>query len=224
MLIDLAAAIDRWGMTPRNVIHVGAHFGQEVDEYRALGVQRIVLMEPQPRCPKKLRKRFRGDANVQIVPCAAGSIESDGGRASMHVVRRNKGQSSSLLKPLTHLVRYPKITFKRRIEVQIRALDRITADVNDRESFDLLNIDVQGYELEVLKGAGETLTHIDTLITEVNCEESYEGGAMIDELDALLTPLGFERVETEWSDSGWGDGLYTRRRSSQELDGGAAEQ
>jgi FkbM family methyltransferase len=97
MLIDLATAIEQHSLQIGDVIHCGAHHGEEVLDYRSHGATRIVLIEPQPKCVRKLRSRFRKDPNISIVSCAAGPHEADGTTATMYVERKNKGQSSSLL-------------------------------------------------------------------------------------------------------------------------------
>ena len=72
-------------------------------------------------------------------------------------------------------------------------------------------MDVQGYELEVLKGAKETLCHIDYVYCEVNRNEIYENNALIEEIDAYLSFYGMTRIETSWwPDSDWGDAFYMR--------------
>ncbi len=214
MLIDLQNAADQHGLTIRNVIHCGAHHGEEVDDYRRHGAEHIILVEPQPKCLKLLRKRFREDDRVQIVACAAGPHEADGTSATMYVERKNKGQSSSLLKPLKHLADYPKIKFRKRIDVPVRSLDAIMSDRPDRQQFNFISLDVQGFELEVLRGATETLEHIDAILTEINREEMYEGCPMAEDLDGFLTPYGFNRVDTNWSGGGWGDALYIKSSST----------
>jgi hypothetical protein len=70
-------------------------------------------------------------------------------------------------------------------------------------------MDVQGYELNVLKGAVETLKDIDYIWTEVNYEELYNTCALMEDLDAFLEPLGFKRMFN--SDyGGWGDAYYKK--------------
>ena len=78
--------------------------------------------------------------------------------------------------------------------------------------YNFINIDVQGYELEVFKGAEETLKHIDLILTEINKEEMYEGCALIGEMDEYMSERGFQRIATYWQQDGetWGDGLYLR--------------
>jgi len=48
----------------RGVIHVGAHQGQEVDQYLAHGCEWIVLIEPNPDACRILRERFKSRVSV----------------------------------------------------------------------------------------------------------------------------------------------------------------
>jgi hypothetical protein len=71
-------------------------------------------------------------------------------------------------------------------------------------------MDVQGYELEVLKGSENTLKGIDYIYTEVNRDELYENNAFIEEIDNFLD--NYTRVATDWSGNTWGDALYIKKR------------
>jgi len=73
-----------------------------------------------------------------------------------------------------------------------------------------MNIDVQGFELEVLRGAKKTLKNIKWIMTEVNRDEVYENCCMVDEIDNFLLPYGLRRVETDWAGNTWGDALYVK--------------
>ena len=75
----------------------------------------------------------------------------------------------------------------------------------------MLNIDVQGYELEVLKGAGDILGCIQLMILEVNVAEVYENCVLVDELDEFLQGYNFQRVGTYWQSASWGDAIYVKR-------------
>jgi FkbM family methyltransferase len=55
----------------------------------------------------------------------------------------------------------------------------------------LLKADVQGYELEVLKGASGCLAHTEMLIVEVSFREIYENSALAHEIIAFLGERGF---------------------------------
>lgn len=103
----------------------------------------------------------------------------------------NQGESSSILKPKEHLEHHPDVTFNGTEEVEVDLLDNY--EVHEAN---FINIDVQGYELEVFKGATKTLKEIDYIYCEVNRGEMYEGNPMVEELDEFLNEYGFERVET----------------------------
>ena len=55
----------------------------------------------------------------------------------------------------------------------------------------LLKIDVQGYELEVLKGAGEHITAFAGVVLEVSHETLYKGAPTPEQLDEFLHLHGF---------------------------------
>jgi hypothetical protein len=56
---------------------------------------------------------------------------------------------------------------------------------------DLLKLDVQGYELEVLKGAEKALRQMSAILIEVNFIDIHKGAPLIDELVLFLRDKGF---------------------------------
>lgn len=195
MLID----ITKYGIQANGVIHVGAHYGQEVPTYKKMGIKKIVLIEPQHHCIPKLKKI----PGVEIHHLACGSRID---RIEMHISPQNQGQSNSLLRPALHRKQHPDIIFTHTEWVDVVPLDLVFYNTD----CDLLVMDVQGYELEVLKGAKKTLEIIDWVYTEVNRDETYVGCARVEQLDAFLTD--FVRIETKWVGI-WGDALYKRKQS-----------
>ncbi|MEI7893325.1 MAG: FkbM family methyltransferase, partial [Myxococcales bacterium] len=55
----------------------------------------------------------------------------------------------------------------------------------------LLKLDVQGYELEVLKGASRTLPRCSLLLLEASLQELYVGEALFGSIHAWLGERGF---------------------------------
>ena len=119
----------------------------------------------------------------------------------------NESQSSSILEPHLHKEQYPSIVFNDTLEIHIDKLDNIQYD---KDKYNFINIDVQGYELEVFKGATVSLKYIDYVMAEVNKAELYKGCALVSELDAYLLQFGFNRVITDWAGDTWGDALYIK--------------
>lgn len=203
MLIALKPAIQKFNMNIRGIVHVGAHWGQEYQEYLNNGVSDIVFIEPCAGAFKVLQGRVGLDPKVILFQCACGETE---GPADINVERQNQGQSNSLLTPKKHLEYHPEIQFHETESITIRRLDNLPFE---RSRYNLLMMDTQGAELMVLKGATETLTSMDYIYTEVNEQELYEGNALVTELDDYLK--GFKRVDSYWvPNKGWGDAIYIR--------------
>ena len=168
----------------------------------------MTFIEANKRLEEHIIDSISGFTNVDYKIVAAGS-QAGTASISLDKSQGNKGQSSSLLKPKGHLKRYPRIKFDSPLPVQVRPLDEIM----DGKTFNFLNIDVQGYELEVLKGAVKCLENVYYIIVEVNRGELYEGCPMVEDIDDFLSEFGFSRVETEWRHNRekWGDALYVKQ-------------
>lgn len=200
-------------MNIEGIVHIGAHYGEEIQEYVNNGIQNITLFEPLSNNFDVLAERLRNiNADIQGHQVALGSKK---GNATMYL-SSNQGESSSILKPKEHLKHHPDITFDGIEEVEVDILDNY-----ELHECNFMNIDVQGYELEVFKGATETLKNIDYIYCEVNRGEMYEGNPMVEELDEFLNEYGFERVETYWPETWykWGDALYIKckKRKSEQV-------
>lgn len=205
MLINLNHFLKAHYVQPKGVIHVGAHYGQEYDHYIECGMQRIIFIEPLKKAYQVLQNRFNGVPDVEIWNFACGRKPEE---LEMYVEDDNQGQSSSLMKPKEHLKQYPGIRFRGREPVKVFPLDFLSTI-----GCNILMIDTQGFELEVLRGAKETLRNIDVVYSEVNRAEMYEGCPMIEDLDEYLRQFDFERKEAVWYANGnWGDAVYLKRK------------
>lgn len=206
MIISLENIIKKYNLQINGVIHIGAHFGQEYFDYKKQGIQNMIFFEPVKVTFEKLYKNIKPnfDDNVQLFNIALGN---ETGEKEMYIETANKGMSSSLLEPGSHLKQYPHITFDTKEVIKIDRLDHIKFD---RQKYNMVNIDVQGFELEVFKGAQKTLEFIDIIYTEVNFEEVYKGCCLVQDLDSFLKRFGFIRILTDKSNRTWGDALYLK--------------
>ena len=59
-------------------------------------------------------------------------------------------------------------------------------------------VDVQGYELNVLKGSKISLKNIDALLVEINRKELYDGCPHVSEIDSFLKDFNYVRIVTKW--------------------------
>ena len=75
---------------------------------------------------------------------------------------------------------------------------------------DLMKLDIQGAELDVLKGSPICLGHTKDIILEAQTQDYNEGAPKIDEIHKFLTNNGFELVSNFCK--GYADGDYHYRR------------
>lgn len=211
MLID----IHKMDLNVKGIIHIGAYIGEEVPKYLQMGVRNILLIEPLSRHCEKIKELWY---NIPLIQCAVGNYD---GYTEVNIsetqsdgrpwFRRGDGASSSILVPEKHLTQHPNITFSQKENVPIFKLNTIVKKHGIQiNTFNMLNIDVQGYELEVLKGATDILSSIDYVLTEVNCDEVYQNCAKVEEIDEFLSQYQLKRIETDWAGGIWGDALYVK--------------
>lgn len=202
MLLDINELVKKYKLDISGVVVIGAFYGlDEERKFSSLGVKNLAFFEPMEWSFAVLRNNFTGKYPIYQV-----ALGNDNKKVIMNGEVDNGGMSSSLLMPKKHLEYYPYIHFPEqyKIEVDMMKLD----DYKFGPEYNMLDIDVQGFELEVLKGGAETLKNIDYVYIEVNKDELYENCALVGDIDSYLSD--FTRVETHWVSQGFGDALYIR--------------
>lgn len=160
------------------------------------------MVEPQPHIFNILKNNVGSE--VILFNTALGSYT---GKAKMYVAL-GAGASSSVLKPKLHITQHPDVVFSdQTIDVNLCRLDELPIQ---KHLYNFINIDVQGFELDVFKGATETLKNIKYIIAEVNRAELYENCTKVEQLDNFLGDFGISRVETNWAGNTWGDAFYIK--------------
>lgn len=203
MILSLKEVSAKYGFPIKGVIHIGSHHGLEYQDYQNFGVEDMLFFEPIKSNYQGLVDYLPKTERIKTFNIALGPETCE---RKMYVETRNNGMSCSLLEPYKHLEMYPWITFDSFETVQVDKLDNVSFE---RNLFNIINIDVQGYELEVFRGAVETLKSIDIIYAEVNAVEMYKGCALVGELDNFL--VDFVRVIDNIENNGrWGDALYIR--------------
>ena len=181
---------------PKGVIHVGGFDGNEENWYRSWGTKSI-WFEPLPDKFAELKAK-----GLKAYPYALGSSE---GKAKFNLSKSL--QCCSLLEPTGHLKQYPQFPFEGNIEVDVKTLDSFAL-----KEYDMLVLDVQGYEMEVLEGAKETLKNIRIIFCEVAIIELYKNAPLFSDIYKRLSD--FEFIDIDWVDGvqkGWGDALFLRK-------------
>ena len=182
------------------VLDVGANKGQfgcslrEEIGYRG----RIVSFEPLSEAFADLRRIAAGDAGWSCHNLALGE---DTGSATINISANS--HSSSLLSVNERTLEIePSVAHVGRETVKLRRLDDVFADVVRPGETPYLKIDVQGYEIEVLKGGLNVLGRFPLIQLETSFFPVYKEEPLIGEVIQFLAALGFRVVSFE---PGWDD-------------------
>jgi FkbM family methyltransferase len=207
MIISIKKLESEYGIRTKGILHIGSHEGQEYREYASAGVINMIFFEPVKSNYEKLLNNLTNNnsGNLKTFNIALGN---ETGEKEMFIETANKGMSCSILEPSYHLIQYPWIKFETKEIVKIDKLDNICYD---HKVYNIINVDVQGYELEVFKGSVKSLKYIDAIFTEINNKEMYKGCPSIIDIDIFLVGFNFIRVTDNIIDS-WGDVLYVKNK------------
>ena len=165
----------------RTVIDVGANRGQfALIARQRWPAARLICFEPLPEPIAVLRRVLGENAGLELVQAAA---SAGAGMATMHVSRRDDA-SSLLAITSRQSATFPGTKEIAATEVPTTSLDHHLGGGIARPA--LLKLDVQGFELEVLRGAEDTLSSIDFVLVECSFQEFYAGQATADEVVRFL--------------------------------------
>lgn len=173
----------------RTVIDVGANRGQFLVFALARFPQaRVLSFEPNPPAFRRLQEIIdvygAGD-RARAFNVALGDANEE---RILHVSRED--DSSSLLAPTVLQVRLsPESREVGQLHVLVQRLDSLIDWPLERPT--LLKIDVQGFELEVLRGASATLSSIDSVLVEMSFVELYRGQQTAPAVMSLLQQAGY---------------------------------
>lgn len=178
------------GLTTGAIIYdIGASRGVKTEVFLRLGA-RVVAVEPNRVAVEHMRRLFKTD--VQIIQKA---VSDRLGREFYHIHTNESGLntlSSKWLEVLgdTQRTRFAQpITFSEGYEIETTTLDALIAELG--KPF-YIKIDVEGYELNTLKGLSQA---VDYLSFELNLPEfRQEGIACVERLVQLDPSYSFNYV------------------------------
>lgn len=168
------------------LIDVGANIGQfSLFAKKYLNCKKIILFEPLKDEYNKLCKLFI-DKDIIIHNLALGSKKSN---STINIT--NQRDSSSILdinSKIDESFKHIKIIKKQIINLE--RLDNILKN-SDLENVNLLKIDVQGFELQVLKGASKILRNIKYIYIECSEIQFYKDQSLYSDIHKYLLKNNF---------------------------------
>jgi FkbM family methyltransferase len=171
-------------LVPKTLIDVGANKGQ----FSLMAQYLFPDIEIHAFEPLENERAIYGKVVRQPTKLYPTALGSKSGQATFFVTSR--ADSSSLLQPGLLQESAYGVSTKARATVAVARLTDVI-DLSKLPRPILLKIDVQGGELEVLRGAENGLPVIDMIYCEVSFAQLYEGQPLANEITSYLAEQGF---------------------------------
>ena len=177
-------------------VEVGAFNG--IGWSNTLGLARLgwkgLLFEPNPEYYVRCVENYKTYPNVRIIPQAVGSYD---GTTKLFLGGSNTTTVPEMVDTYNSMdwSKISGLSHEKFVTCPITTLDTALALYGWPQHFDLLVIDVEGAEVEVLKGFDLEYWLADMMIVETH--EKYPDERLshkAQEVDALLLPYGYEKI------------------------------
>ena len=167
----------RCGFQPASVIDVGGFIGEWTRRTRAIWPEaKYLMIEPQPN--KQERLRALCDDSVSLERALLGREPSAAVRFHM-----DDFGNSSVLESVQNKCPLAE-------SLPMKTLDSVVAERNMNGPI-LIKEDVQGFELEVLRGANETLRNTEVILLEVSTLPYNVGAPLFSDVVAFMADRRF---------------------------------
>lgn len=173
-----------WGFRPSHVIDVGAYHGEWARTFKShFPNARILMIEAQEKKEGILREvanQFPSEVEYSI--SLLGSMDDE-------IVRFSEMETGSSV--LEESSPYPR----EYVEKRQTTLDSLVKNFPGFECCDFLKLDVQGYELEVLKGAGDLLGETEFVLLETSLVQINQGCPLFAEVISFMDEADFRLLD-----------------------------
>lgn len=182
-------------MPPRNIAHIGAHFGEEASVYEELGAEKVIWVEANPDMFRRLCDNISGrpESRTEHILINALIADTDGDQRELYIAGQD-GEASSILHQSDKLkAKMPWVAETG----QVITAPTYTIDTVVKEAgipvggLDTLILDTQGAELICLSGLDAYSSGIRYLLSEGTTSAYFEGGVLFENLCKELDDRGF---------------------------------
>lgn len=174
---EIPVALERLaasGFQPRLVYDVGAYCGDFARCcLRIWPDSHIVCFEALEHRLRDLNELSRGEPRMTVIPGLLGAT------ASTQVAFHENETASSVLED--QVIQQSPVKFR-----SMRTVDGVVQESREARAPCFLKLDVQGYELEVLKGSEDSLPQIEVILAEINLLDVYKNVPLFAEVIGWL--------------------------------------
>lgn len=192
------------------IFHIGAHDCEEKTSYNKNGVLDDDIYWVEGNEEKVAMNKAKGIQHIYNALIFDVEKEVD-----FHITKNNhlpgNHESSSILPLGVHALFYPQIQVQEVRKCFTKTIDTLVHEEHiPIQKLNFWNLDIQGVELQALKGAKDLLRFADAIYIEVNQLPLYKDCALLPEVDYFMQNNGFTRTHIKMAEQGWGDALYIR--------------
>jgi FkbM family methyltransferase len=211
LLIAMRELVTRYGVKPKAVLHVGAHLGEEAEDYQEACAERVLWIEANRALVPTLQAHVAGFPGQRALQATISDVNDE----PVTLRLTTFSMASSILPLKRHLDFYPSMPEIGGQADMTTTVDMLLEQYGESPTFDMANLDVEGAELHVLRGMASVMPSLRWIYTEVNHEEMYEGCVLVSQMDDYLGGFGFKRVAIQDAYigeqmMGFADALYAR--------------
>lgn len=174
------------GFEVKTVFDVGVA-GGTANLYEAFPEAKFVLIEPISEFEDKVRRNWGDKIDIDFHPCGVGAAAGEMDLTIPIMGEKTMGTRATLTSfEAEGAALFSKLETRK---TPVRTLDEIASAYTGPFG---LKIDTEGFEIEVLRGAGEMLKSCAFVVAEVSVRRRFANGYRFSDFVAAMAAAGFE--------------------------------
>ena len=176
----------------KNLLFIGANDMAEIEDF-VDKYNNGLFIEAIPYTFERLQKNLIKckKYNTNYIPLN-NLVTSEADKEYTFNIFNNDEGSSSIYEPNQNEWQWSDVKIKEQIKLNSSTIVNILKEQNwENKKYDVV-LDVQGAELEVLKGFGPNLLNIISIRVEISTREFYKGGVLFEELNSFFISNSFK--------------------------------
>lgn len=202
--------VERFNIRESPVLHLGAHYAEERDDYLVSKFEPVLWVEAIPEIYLKAKELLSEYEKQDILNAVLSHKDNE---VLPFYFTGEENSSSSILKPYLIQASHPNTKINKTEYFMTTTLDTLLARNNYlQENNIFMVLDLQGAEKKILDGASETLNFTNFILAEVSIRSLYRKSVMFNDLKSYLLRKNFEFLIAEINyTTGWGEALFYNR-------------